>query len=141
MVNNVYIMHESGLCLFSCPYKDDSPEVDLFSGLLTAFSNFSQVLIGEPIHEIRMERHRILFEARETIITVLITPNIRLSKRKLTYCLRKICIAFLERYQEYLFNEMLEPQLYSDFGSLIDEILGTSKITKKSLINPLSSFT
>jgi hypothetical protein len=78
-----------------------------------------------------MEQHRIFFEAKGMIITVLITPNIRISKRKLTYGLRKICTAFLERYQEYLSNEMIEPQLYSNFGSLVDEILGTSGIIKK----------
>lgn len=130
MVNNVYIMHESGLCLFSRAYKEDSQEEDLFSGLLSAFSIFAKSLMGEQIHEIRLEQHRIFYEAKEMIIIVLITPNLRISKRKLTYCLRKICINFLERYQDYIINEILEPQLYSNFESSIDEILFSTGIIK-----------
>lgn len=130
MVNCIFIIHESGLCLVSRDYTGNSAKVNLFSGLLSAISSFSRVMIGEDVNEIRMEHHRILYDTYDTILVALITSDSRLSKRKLTYSMRKIAQAFLEIYKEHLEREILEPQLYEGFSATIDEIGFTSGIVK-----------
>ncbi len=53
MIRSVFIIHDSGLCLLSRSYDDNSKNIDLFSGLLVAISSFARNLIGEKINEIR----------------------------------------------------------------------------------------
>jgi hypothetical protein len=87
-------------------------------------------MIGEDVNEIRMEHHRILYDTRETILVALITSDSRLSKRKLTYSMRKIGQTFLARYTAHLEQKILEPQIYEGFSTAIDEIVLTSGIVK-----------
>jgi hypothetical protein len=131
MIHNVFIIHESGLCLFSRTYEGNSRKIDLFSGLLAAVSSFARDLIGENIHEIRMDQHRVICEAKETVLVVLITGITRISKRKLTLVIRRIYQAFVKQYNEYLKQKIIEPQMYEGFTPTIDNILTTSGVVKK----------
>lgn len=87
-------------------------------------------MIGEDVNEIRMEHHRILYNTCETILVALITSDSRLSKRKLTYSMRKIAQTFLAKYTVHLEQEILEPRFYEGFANTIDEIVLTSGIVK-----------
>ncbi|MHA2239521.1 MAG: hypothetical protein ACXAB2_14330 [Candidatus Hodarchaeales archaeon] len=131
MVSNIFIIHESGLCLFSRDYEGNSQKVDLFSGLLSAFSSFARVLIGEEVHEIHLEQHRIFYEVTDTLILALITPDTRISKKRLSSAMKKICQTFLDSYHEYLEEEIFEPQLYKNFTNTVDEILKSRGVIKK----------
>jgi hypothetical protein len=136
MVSNIFIIHESGLCLFSRDYEGNSLKVDLFSGLLSAFSSFVRVLIGEEVHEIHLEQHRIFYEFTDSLVFALITPEIRISKRRLSSAMRKISQSFLDNYHDYLKEEILEPQLYNDFSCTVDEILKSRGVIKKVSFSP-----
>ncbi len=138
MVSNIFIIHESGLCLFSRDYEQNTQKVDLISGLLSAFSSFARVLIGEDVNEIRLEQHRILYEVTDTLILALITPEIRISKKKLSSAMKKIIHSFLHQYHDYLKEELFEPQLFRDFTSTVDQILTTRGVIKKTNLSKSS---
>lgn len=131
MINNVFIMHESGLCLFSRTYGRNLLETDLLSGMLIAISSFARELMGEDVNEIRLDCHRIIYKSRRPLIISVITPDTRLSKRKLTMVMKKISQAFFQQFQEHLSQEIIEPQLYTGFTKILDEILLTGKVIRK----------
>lgn len=131
MINNVFIMHESGLCLFSRTYGRNPLERDLFSGMLIAISSFARELMGEDVNEIRLDHHRIIYKSIRPLIISVITPDTRLSKRKLTVVMKKIGQAFFQQFQEHLCQDIIEPQLYSGFTKIIDHLLLTGKVIRK----------
>lgn len=131
MVSNIFIIHESGLCLFSRDYEMNTQKVDLISGLLSAFSSFARVLIGEVVNEIRLEQHRIFYEVTDTLIVALITPEIRISKKRLLSAMKTICQSFQNQYHDYLKEGLFEPQLFRDFSNTVDQILKTRGVIKK----------
>ena len=126
MIRSVFIIHDSGLCLLSRNYDDNSRNIDLFSGLLVAISSFARNLIGEKINEIRMEHHNIFYESKKMIILAIITSEKKISKRKISTIMRRIYNNFVRDYHEYLKQEIIEPQIYGDFSRTIDDILQTS---------------
>ncbi|MFX0013870.1 MAG: hypothetical protein ACFFB2_03825 [Promethearchaeota archaeon] len=130
MIRKVFIIHESGLCLLSRSYGDESDDVDLFSGFLAAISSFAKNMIGEKINEIRMEHHSIFYESRETIVLALVTSEKQISKRKLFTTMRRIYSKFIQQYQEYLNQKIVEPSLFKDFRSSLDNILQTSGLVE-----------
>ena len=131
MINNVFIMHESGLCLFSRTYGKNPLQTDLFSGMLIAISSFARELMGEDVNEIRMDCHRIIYKSRRPLIISVITPDTRLSKRKITIIMKKIGEAFFQQFQEHLLQDIIEPQLYSGFTKILDHLLLTGKVIRK----------
>lgn len=130
MIRSVFIIHESGLCLLSRSYGEDAKNIDLFSGLLFAISSFARNLIGEDINQIKMEHHNIFYESRKTIVLALVTSDKKISKRKLSTIMRRIYSNFVQQYQEYLKQEIIEPQIFKDFTNTIDSILQTSGVVR-----------
>ncbi len=130
MIRSVFILHESGLCLLSRTYDENSNNIDLFSGLLVAISNFAKNLIGENVHEIRMEHHNIFYESKKTLILALITSEKKITKRKTSTIMRKIYTAFVKQYQEHLKQEIIEPKIFGDFTTTIDNILQNSGVIR-----------
>ena len=128
MIRNVFIIHESGLCLLSRSYGDESGNIDLFSGFLVAVSSFAKNMIGEKINEIRMERHAIFYESRRTIVLALVTSEKKISKRKISTIMRRLYNNFVEQYYEYLEHELIEPRIFRGFSVTIDNILLTSGV-------------
>ncbi len=124
-------MHESGLCLFSRTYGRNPLEPDLFSGMLIAISSFARELMGEDVNEIRLDYHRIIYKSIRPLVISVITPDKKLSKRKLTVVMKKIGQAFFQQFQEHLYQEIIEPQLYSDFTKILDHLLLTGKVIRK----------
>jgi len=130
MIHSVFLIHESGLCLLSRTYGDKSQNIDLLSGLLFAISSFARNMIGEDINEIRMEHHNIFYEARKTIVLALVTSDKKISKRKLSTIMRRIYTNFVQQYQEYIKQQIIEPQIFENFKTTIDKILHTSGMLK-----------
>ena len=130
MIRSVFILHESGLCLLSRTYDENSNNIDLFSGLLVAISNFAKNLIGDNIHEIRMEHHNIFYESKKTLILALITSEKKITKRKTSTIMRRIYTAFVKQYQEHLKQEIIEPKIFRDFTMTIDNILQNSGVLR-----------
>lgn len=131
MIRSVFILHESGLCLLSRTYGKKSKNIDLFSGLLVAVASFAKNMIGDNIHEIRMEHHNIFYESKKTIILALITSEKKISKRKLSTIMKKIYKAFVGQYQEHLKQQIIEPKIFEDFKMTIDNILQTNGLVKE----------
>ncbi|MHA2245031.1 MAG: hypothetical protein ACXADY_08685 [Candidatus Hodarchaeales archaeon] len=135
MIRSVFLIHESGLCLLSRSYDEDSKRnIDLFSGLLVAISSFARNLIGEEINEIRMEHHNIFYESRKTLVLALVTSEKKIAKRKLSTIMRRIYSNFIQQYQEYLKQEIIEPQIFEAFADTIDRILQTSDVVRTDLL-------
>ncbi|MFX1536363.1 MAG: hypothetical protein ACFFDI_19265 [Promethearchaeota archaeon] len=130
MIRRVFLIHESGLCLLSRSYGNDSQNIDLFSGFLVAVSSFAKNMIGEKINEIRMEHHIIFYESRKTIVLALVTSEKKVSKRKISMIMRRLYNNFIEQYHEYLEHDLIEPSIFSDFSLTIDNILQTSGVIK-----------
>lgn len=130
MIRSVFIIHESGLCLLSRSYSDDSQNIDLFSGFLVAVSSFAKNMIGEKINEIRMEHHTIFYESKKAIVLALVTSEKKIAKRKISLIMRRIYNNFVEQYYEFLELDLIEPTIFRDFSFTIDSILDTSGVIK-----------
>ncbi|MFX0123899.1 MAG: hypothetical protein ACFFAE_09695 [Candidatus Hodarchaeota archaeon] len=130
MIRSVFIIHESGLCLLSRSYSDDSQNIDLFSGFLVAVSSFAKNMIGEKINEIRMEHHTIFYESKKAIVLALVTSEKKIAKRKISLIMRRIYNNFVEQYNEFLELDLIEPTIFRDFSFTIDSILDTSGVIK-----------
>ena len=142
MIRSVFIIHESGLCLLSRSYDNDSQNIDLFSGFLVAVSSFAKNMIGEEINEIRMEHHAIFYESKKSIVLALVTTEKKISKRKISTIMRRIYNNFTEHYHDFLEQDLIEPNLFRDFSSRIDSILQTSGVMRldlSSIENTISS--
>ncbi|MFW9906086.1 MAG: hypothetical protein ACFFFH_17315, partial [Candidatus Thorarchaeota archaeon] len=124
------IIHESGLCLVSRSYGDESQNIDLFSGFLVAFSSFAKNMIGEKINEIRMERLTIFYESKRSIVLALVTSENEISRRKISKIMRRIHNNFIEQYHDFLEQDFVEPNLFRDFSTTIDSILQTSRVIR-----------
>ncbi|UCG03909.1 MAG: hypothetical protein JSW11_07965 [Candidatus Heimdallarchaeota archaeon] len=138
MIRSIFIIHESGLCLLSRSYGDESQNIDLYSGFLVAVSSFAKNMIGEKINEIRMEHHIIFYESKKEIVLALVTSGKNISKRKISTIMRRIYFNFVDHYHEFLEQELIEPNIYRDFSIIIDNILETSglmKLDRSSLEN------
>ncbi|MFX1282745.1 MAG: hypothetical protein ACFFB5_03785 [Promethearchaeota archaeon] len=130
MIRSVFIIHESGLCLFSRAYRENSKNIDLFSGLLFAVSSFAKNMIGEKINEIKTEHHNIYYESKKTIVIALVTSKKKITKRKLTMIMRRISNNFVQQYEEYLKLAIIEPQIFESFSTTIDKIFQSSDLIK-----------
>jgi hypothetical protein len=142
MIRSVFIIHESGLCLFSRSYSDDSQDIDLFSGFLVAVSSFAKNMIGEKINEIRMEQHTILYESKKSIVLALVTSEKKISNRKISTIMRRIHNNFIEQYHDFLEQDIIEPNLFRGFSTTIDSILQTSgviRLDRSSMEQTISS--
>ncbi|MFX0207390.1 MAG: hypothetical protein ACFFDT_15485 [Candidatus Hodarchaeota archaeon] len=130
MIRSVYIIHESGLCLLSRSYYDDSQNIDLFSGFLVAVSSFAKNMIGEKINEIRMERHTIFYESKKSIVLALVMSENKISKRKISTIMRRIHNNFVDQYRDFFEQDIVEPNLFRDFSTTIDSILQTRGVLR-----------
>ena len=83
---------------------------------------------GEKINEIRMERHIIYYESRKNLVLALVTSEEKLAKRKISTIMRRIYNNFVEQYYDYLEHNIIEPEIFRDFSSTIDNILQTSGV-------------
>ncbi|UCE14344.1 MAG: hypothetical protein JSV04_04000 [Candidatus Heimdallarchaeota archaeon] len=131
MINSVFIIHDSGLCLLSRAYDADSEyKVDLLSGFLAAVSSFAKNMIGEEVQEIRMQNDTIIYESKGIITLAIVKSGRKITKKKMTSILNRIHSVFIEQYQEHLKQEIIEPSIFDSFRVTIDEILSKARVIK-----------
>lgn len=124
MIQNLYLIHESGLCLLSCTYNNgDSKNVDLLSAYLLSICQFARHIFSEDIQEIKLEHQTIVYDLQETIMLAIVTTGRSPSKRKITSLLKRIYRAFLEDYGEHLQQQIVEPEIFSNFRKKVDQII------------------
>lgn len=123
MIQNVYLIHESGICLMARTYSGDTTNIDLLSAYLLSISHFAKQMMGEEIREIRLERHTIVYDLQETVMLAIVTSGRKPSKKKLTSLLRRLYRAFFDQYEEHLRQQIVEPEIYRDFSEIADQIL------------------
>lgn len=131
MINSVFIIHDSGLCLLSRSYEADSEyKTDLLSGFLAAVSSFAKNMIGEEVREIRMENDTIIYEPKGRITLAIVKSGKKITKKKMNTILNKIHSVFLDQYHEHLKQEILEPSVFDSFSRVIDELLSKARVVK-----------
>ena len=130
MIRNVFIIHESGICLMSRTYRGGTQNVDLLSPYLVGISQFAKHLLGDDIREITLEKHTIIYDLQETVMLAIVTTGKRTAKRKLNMILNKLYSAFVEQYGEYLQQEIIEPEIFGNFTETVDQIMQVSGVVK-----------
>ncbi|MFX0121425.1 MAG: hypothetical protein ACFFB2_17430 [Promethearchaeota archaeon] len=123
MIHSVYLIHESGICLFVRTYRKDTTDVDLLSGYLLSISQFAKQMMGDAVREIRLEKQTIVYDLQETIMFAIVTSGRKPSKRTITEILIKLNRAFMDMYGEHLQQQIIEPDLFGEFGEAVDQII------------------
>jgi len=122
-IRDIYVIHESGLCLVSSHYYSGNSEPNMISGFLIAMANFAERIMGEAIQEIVFDQHQIIYKIiRPILVAIVITPQ-RATKRKLNLLMKVILTQFFEEYAGYLQEGLIEPSIFSDFTNSLDNIL------------------
>jgi hypothetical protein len=128
MIDGIFIIHDSGICLVSRSYSQKKADQDLIGGFLLAVSCFAKQMIGEDIHEIRMEHTHIIYNLKDSILLAMVLSDRRIAKRKITKILNRIQKAFHIQYEEYLIQNIIEPDVFKSFKAVIDDILNSAGV-------------
>jgi hypothetical protein len=128
LIDGIFIIHESGICLVSRSYNRKNKDKDLIGGFLLAVSCFARKMIGEDINEIKMEHTTIIYNLKESILLAVVFSGRRIAKRKLTNVLNKIQSAFHLQYKDHLLQNIIEPDVFRTFGKVIDDILKSARL-------------
>ncbi|MFX0052254.1 MAG: hypothetical protein ACFFAJ_04045 [Candidatus Hodarchaeota archaeon] len=133
MIEGIFIIHESGICLVSRSYNRKNKDKDLIGGFLLAVSCFARKMIGEEINEIKMEHTNIIYNLKDSILLAVVLSGKRIAKRKLTNILNKIQNTFHLHYKEYLAQNIIEPEVFKAFGKVVDDILKSARVLTSSI--------
>ncbi|MFX0181527.1 MAG: hypothetical protein ACFE95_00495 [Candidatus Hodarchaeota archaeon] len=128
MIDGIFVIHDSGICLVSCSYSQKRRDQDLIGGFLLAVSCFAKQMIGEDIHEIRMENTHIIYNLRNSILLAIVLSGRKISKRRITKILNRIQKAFHIQYGEYLMQNIIEPDVFKSFNAVVDDILKSAGV-------------
>lgn len=128
MIDSIFTIHDSGICLVSRSYSQKRTDQDLIGGFLLAVSCFAKQMIGEDIHEIRMEQTHIIYNLKDSILLAIVLSGRRIAKRKITRILNRIQKAFHIQYGEYLMQNIIEPEVFKSFRTVIDDILKSAGV-------------
>ncbi|MFX0173620.1 MAG: hypothetical protein ACFE9L_17150 [Candidatus Hodarchaeota archaeon] len=133
MIDGIFIIHESGICLVSRLYNRKNKDKDLIGGFLLAVSCFARKMIGEEINEIKMEHTTIIYNLKESILLAVVLSGKRIAKRKITNVLNKIQNTFYLQYKDYLLQNIIEPDVFKAFKKVIDDILKSARLLTKPI--------
>ncbi|MHA1993042.1 MAG: hypothetical protein ACW97Z_00710 [Candidatus Hodarchaeales archaeon] len=104
-------------------YYSGESEPNMISGFLIAMANFAERIMGEAIQEIVLDQHLIIYKIiRPILVAIVITPQ-RATKRKLNLLMKVILTQFFEEYAGYLQEGLIEPSIFSEFRTSLDNIL------------------
>ncbi|MHA1226867.1 MAG: hypothetical protein ACTSPV_09015 [Candidatus Hodarchaeales archaeon] len=130
MIKDVYLIHESGLCLVSNSFSRDPINKDIISGFLLAILNFSQKILEDSLQEIKMEKNTIIYDIEGPILLALVFTGRKPTKRNLNRVIKQIFVSFFDEYAGYLEEEIIEPTLFTPFADKINLILHKNKLVK-----------
>jgi hypothetical protein len=122
-IRDIYVIHESGLCLVSNHYYLDDSEPNMISGFLIAMANFAERIMGEAIQEIKLDQHLIAYKIIRPILVAIVTNTKGASKRKMNLLMKVILTQFFEEYAGYLQEGLIEPTMFSDFKEALDNMI------------------
>ena len=133
MIHSVYLIYK-GMRLVSYHLdKMITNDDDIFTGYLSAVSNFAKDFIGDEVHEILMAQHTIVFDVKNGILLALVLNGKKISKRILSIITKQIHSAFLQEYHEYLTQRIIVPSIFASFTVNIDEIVRDSRLKNMSV--------
>ena len=125
-IRDIYLIHESGLVLVSRHYHDGDTHTDIIGGFFIAIANFVEQMLGESIQEIKLDHHIISYKKSGSIFIALVTEPKKITKRKLTILIKSILSKFFDDYIVYLEEGIIEPSMFSDFGSSLDTLINVN---------------
>ncbi len=132
-IRDIYLIHESGLVLVSRHYHDGDTQPDIIGGFFIAISNFVEQMMGESIQEIKLDRHLIVYKKIGPIFVALVGEPKKITKRKLTILIKSILTKFFDEYVVYLEEGLIEPSMFSDFGTSLDKLVNVNYPLKNIL--------
>jgi hypothetical protein len=130
-IRDIYIIHESGLVLVSRHYHDGDTQPDIIGGFFIAMANFVEQMMGESIQEIKLDQHLIVYKKIGPILAALVTEPKNITKRRMTILIKSILSNFFDEYVVYLEEGLIEPSMFSGFGSSLDKIVNVNYSLKK----------
>ncbi len=135
MIKSVYIIHESGICLFEKVYSQDPVNKDLFSGYIKAMISFAREITNDVITEVKMEKRNIYYELKGDILVTIVTiPNI--PRKKLKFVFQCILEHFTSRYQSFLNHNILTREPFNSFSKDLDTLLLQYGLLENYIIVP-----
>lgn len=130
MIHSIYLMHNSGICLSSRTYSNNSLDVDLFSGFIAAMATFIKEIAKDTLTEIRMEQNHIYYEAQGSILLSIVASG-DIDKTKLANVFQEILNEFFQNYSQHIDHYILSRHQFTDFAKKIDQILYQSGFLEK----------
>ena len=130
-IRDIYLIHESGLVLVSRHYHDGEMQPDIIGGFFIAISNFLEQMIGESIQEIKLDQHIIVYKKIGPIFAAIVTESRKITKRRMTILIKTILSSFFEDYLIYIEEGLIEPSMFSEFGTSLDGIVHANYSLKK----------
>ncbi|MEQ9714701.1 MAG: hypothetical protein ACTSSP_00075 [Candidatus Asgardarchaeia archaeon] len=143
MILNIYIIHESGVCIFKREYSKET-EVDeqLISGFLMAIRTFAQQTFLDGLQRIQLASRRTLIYGYNSDFGILaaVLSDKRDNPILVERLVNKIIDMFIRKYKNHL--KPLDPRVerYSDFAKDIDNLL-IKKIRSRDIISSVASIT
>jgi len=130
-IRDIYLIHESGLVLISRHYHDRDTQPDIIGGFFIAIANFVEQMMGESIQEIKLAQHKIIYKKNGPIFAAIVSEPKKITKRRLTILMKTILTKFFNDYVVYLEEGIIEPSMFTDFGTSLDNIINTSYPLKR----------
>ena len=82
--------------------------------------------MGETIKEIKLDQHLIVYKKIGPIFVALVSEPKKITKRRLTILIKSILTKFFDEYVVYLEEGIIEPSMFSDFGTSLDSIINSN---------------
>ena len=121
-IRDIYIIHESGLCLVSSHNTKGDSSSELISGFLIAIIDFAQQILGESIQEVKLDQHLITYKKNGPLFIAIVSEVKGITRKKMDILFDKIISLFLEDYVVYLQEGFIELKLFSGFQGTLDKI-------------------
>ncbi|NHJ03329.1 MAG: hypothetical protein EAX90_00745 [Candidatus Heimdallarchaeota archaeon] len=124
MIQALWIITDTGQCIFSHKYIKMDLEDQLISGLLTAFQSFSSESGIGGVQQIGGEDNQFVYGIQTGKILVAALADKKDNAQLVEKLMNKISISFQDKYSIYLTDEMyIDLNVFNGFENNIDEIL------------------
>lgn len=139
VIDCIYVFHNSGMCLLSREYPNNtlSMNKDLFCGYAAAIASFTNEVTKDKILEIVLEKYLMTFKIKCNLIIVTVSDH-NVNKVRLNSTLDFLLHLFFTAYLDIIKLEVLSRNVFSPFTTTIDEILlNEGFISTNLVIQPL----
>ncbi len=122
MIDQILIIHDSGVPIFSWSPNDASSDADLISGFLTALNMFAQQERGESIKRLTLDPTNYFFEREENLIFVVLTSDLEVEPL-IKLILPEMRHRFMDQYRDTIHDFQGDLSQYSSFKSILEQLL------------------